>query len=432
MQKKYNLEMPTEYSRWHHLAAYDEAENLIGISDWIDPVHVHGLPFDSVYVEPMREHVRNKRKLPFSYVQLGPTNSCNLACEGCYSSNCRSGDTLEYEQVESVILKVAEQVKNYNSTTAMVSFHGPGEPLCNAKNRETVLESVKLCNKLGLANRITTNASFNDDNYIEQLIQIPSLKLIWVSMKAGTKDTYREYTGRDKFEQVQKNMQLIVKMKEKYNRNDLTLKCSTEISKYNVSETLEAAKFAKITGFDIFKPALHSVDFQKVYIENTEAVENLRESLKNIYDENFNSLYWEIPKKCSTNYYADKFPSKICYQVESRIYFGGKGMISPCINWLDNHTTDYDFGNINDLNYFENSDSLTEFNKNGESFKLEHCKKCSDPWVSYFHQWIKTILEKDINANIVKIFDSEISKNYPNLADQNVLNNYDPREKYYD
>ena len=254
------------------------------------------------------------------------------------------------------------------------------------------------------------------------------------SSKAGSEETYKKYTRTNKFNQVHKNMENISNLRKKYNRIDLTLKSSTEISKYSVSETYDAALFSKKADFDIFKPALHSKDFQKVYLENTEEITKLRQSLKEMHDDTFNTLFWEIPKRCSKNYYADKFPSNPCFQVETRLYFDGSRLISPCINWLDNKSSEYDFGNISKFDYSELSDLeyLHDFNKNEKSMKLKHCERCSDPWVSYFHNWIKKILEKDINADFRKIFDHEINEKFSALTSSNVLNDYDPREKYYD
>lgn len=425
-------ELPTEYCRWHHLAAYDKYGELIEISDWIDPVHGHGLPFLNVYVKPMKQFVLFNQKLPYSYVQVGPTNSCNLACEGCYSSACRNGATLEFEQIQEVIKKVKEQVDQCGSETAMISFHGPGEPLASKKNRDVVLRCIQLCNEYGLASRITTNASFDDNEFIKELIANPSLKLLWVSMKAGNRDAYLKYTGKDLFDKVHDNMRLISEWRKKYKRNDLVLKASTEISKFSIYSTFDAARYAKNIGFDVFKPALHSVDFKGVYENNKEEILNLRRDLKNIYDEKFNSLYWEIPKRYSDNYYADKFPSCFCFQVETRLYFDGHGEISPCISWLDEHTDEYDFGNIKNLVCFDQKEGISSFNRNNESTKLNHCSKCSDPWVNYFHQWIYKILQKEPDATIVKVFDDEISDKFPQLANENVLDGYDPRENYYD
>lgn len=426
------FEIPKNFSRWHHLAAYDENGELLGLSNWIDPVHGHGLPLEDVYVKPMKDFIINNQKLPYSYVQLGPTNSCNLACEGCYSAETRNGYTLNFDQVKSVIEKVYDQVKRANSYTAMVSFHGPGEPLSSPQNREIVLKAINLCNEYGLVNRITTNASFDDDEYIEELVKSPSLKLIWVSMKAGDGEKYLQYTGKDKFEQVCHNMKLFSECRRKFNRTDLVLKASTEISKYCIEETIDAAKIAKSVGFDVFKPALHSVDFHKAYMDKTEEVINLRNQLIDLFDGSFNSLYWEIPKKYSNNYHADKFPAEFCYQIETRIYFDGKGKMSPCIAWLDKNGSEYDFGNINDLSCFEQLEDVTDFNKNKESLKQKLCSKCSDPWVSYFHKWIHDILKKNMNAKIVKVFDDEIEEKYPQLCHENVLEGFDPRADYYD
>ncbi len=426
------FELPKEYSRWHHLAAYSNDGKLIDISDWVDPVHGHGLPLEDVYIKPMRNFIRYNRKLPYSYVQLGPTNACNLACRGCYSTESRSGSTLEFAQIKSVIEKAAEQVNQAGSCTAMVSFHGPGEPLSSAKKRGMVLEGIRLCNEYGLVNRITTNASFEDDAYLEELIQSPSLKLIWVSMKAGTKEAYAAYTGKDRFDQVHHNMELIAHYRKKYNRTDLVLKASTEITLFCAGETIEAAKFAKRIGFDVFKPALHSVDFHRVYKEKMDEILQLRKELKELYDDSFNSLYWEIPKRYSSHYHADKFPSEFCYAIESRIYFDGNGQISPCIAWLDTKTNEYNFGNISDLSCFDQTEGVTSFNEQKQSLQLKLCSGCSDPWVGYFHRWIHDTLKKDINAKIVKIFDSEIQEKYPQICDENVLNDYDSREKYYD
>lgn len=432
MFNNYDFELPEQFSRWHHLAAYDTKGDLLEISDWIDPVHAHGLPLDSVYVDPIRAFLKYNKKMPYSYIQLGPTNSCNLNCEGCYSSNCRDTNTLEFSQIENILKEIGANIDKEKKQTAMISFHGPGEPLCTKKTREIVLKSIHLCNKLGLVCRICTNATFNDENFLDELIKSPNLKLIWVSMKAGTKETYKRYTKTDKFDQSRENMKTMAALRKKYNRNDLTLKSSTEISKYSISETLDAALFSKDIGFNIFKPALHSVDFQNVYINETDKVVELRKSLMNLYDDNFNSLFWEIPKRCSKNYHSDKLPSKFCFQAETRLYADGKGRLYPCIHWLDNAFDEYDFGNIDDFRYSNNLNSISNFNLNGQSMKLKSCSICSDPWVNYFHQWIKDVLEKDINASFTKIFDNEINKKFPSLKNSNVLNGYDPREKCYD
>ncbi|WP_095176382.1 MULTISPECIES: radical SAM protein [Blautia] len=430
---EYGFETGKEYSRWHHLAAYNSDGVLIEFSPWIDPVHIHGMPLEDVYINPMRENIINKVVLPYSYVQVGPTNSCNLACKGCYSANNRSRDTLKYENIEKVIYGVYEDIRVKGVSTAMIAFHGPGDPLCNKETRTTVLKAIRLCSKLGLCTRITTNATFLDDEYWEQLIAEKSLKLIWVSMKAGTQESYLAYTGRDLFDASRHNMDIMVRERLKSKRHDLVLKSSTEISKYSIYETYYAAEYSKRIGFDIFKPALHSIDFNKVYTENTILVQQLRENLKNLYDDNFNSLYWEIPQKCSINYHADKFPAKYCYQAETRLYFDGKGKISPCIHWLDNPNDEYYLGDIClfDKKYKGFSDE-SDINKKNLSCKLKSCAGCSDPWVNYFHDWIRSILQIDIHANFVKVFDKDIKKNYSNLLSEDVLEGYDPRSKYYD
>lgn len=169
----------------------------------------------------MRQFVLHNQKLPYSYVQVGPTNACNLACEGCYSSANRNGGTLEFEQIREVIEKVKEKVDKCGTRTAMISFHGPGEPLSSKKNRDTVIKCIELCNKYKLACRITTNASFDDDEFIKELVSNSCLKLLWVSMKAGNREDYLNYTGKDLFDKVRNNMRLLSEWRKKYSRNIL-------------------------------------------------------------------------------------------------------------------------------------------------------------------------------------------------------------------
>lgn len=403
---EYRFEKPSEASRWHYLIAKDERGNEIATSPWFDPVHAHGLPLNQVYIEPMRKFIVNQQQLPISYIQMGPTNLCNLACEGCFSGSMRSNHTISWEIIENTINELSNKAQLEHTGTAMIAWHGPGDPCVSKTTRRTVAKGIELSSSLGIANRIVTNGTFYDPDFIDEIVRNPLLRMIWVSLKTGDSKSYYEHTRKDYRERALKTMEAIVAARAKYGReDDLLLKASTEISMIDPTGFITAAKQTQEIGFDLFKPALHYPGFGDAFKYHEDKIIEGREYLKTLLNKQFLPLYWEIPEKFDKNFKSDKFPNKLCFQAMTRMYFDGKGNASPCIHWLDNSEVGYSLGNLNDVGFAgiwegEDRQGLLE-----EAYTMNYCSRCQDPRPNLFHQWIYNILLENSSATFHKKFD---------------------------
>ncbi len=129
--------------------------------------------------------------LPY-YVQVEPTTRCNLKCPYCTRSTYNKED-LKADLDESFIDLVLK-----NKNLRILKIQGMGEPFAY-KNLEKIVKKAK--NK-GLVLETTTNGTTLLNNFKDRKLLLENFDIVNISIDAGTKETFEEYSTGANFEKV--------------------------------------------------------------------------------------------------------------------------------------------------------------------------------------------------------------------------------------
>ena len=407
------FETPREAGRWHYLCAFDQGGKMLAASPRVDPVHFQGLPIGSVFAEPMRQFVEAKRSLPLSYIQLGPTNRCNIECMDCLSSLVRVNATLDWDTVKSVMRDLPAVARLDETKTAVLGWSGPGEPAVTAATRRLILKTSRLSAEQGIVSRMITNGIFNDLGFIEGMVRDGNLGLLWVSMKTGDRELYHRHTGRNSFDQVLRNMEAIASAREKFGMQDcLVLKASVEISTLDPLGFVAAAKIAREMGFDVFKPALHVPTFAQAFQANEPAILEGRANLATMLSQDFLPLYWKIPEQDEPNSKEGRITPARCFHAMTRLFVDGEARAWPCFVWSDESQLGYPFGDLREVSLAEmwNQSQRVDFNRKNSPQASRHCQTCHIGGYSHFFEWFYEVFtDHPETAFFMRGFDVEVA-----------------------
>lgn len=139
------------------------------------------------------------------------TSACNLRCEMCPRT---SGNTLIGNMDFEVFKKIVDEAKQYGARN--FCLHLFGEPLLSPK----IMEMINYIKEGNPNNSIllTTNGTLLNKEKAEALVK-HQLDKINISFVSPDKKTYFEKTGVDKLEEVEKNIERLIDIKNKKNSN---------------------------------------------------------------------------------------------------------------------------------------------------------------------------------------------------------------------
>ncbi|HPB19050.1 MAG TPA: radical SAM/SPASM domain-containing protein, partial [Candidatus Cloacimonas sp.] len=167
-------------------------------------------------------------------LMLEPTNICNLHCPLCLTGN---GKLLRPKGMMSLPLfqKICREVQD---KIGMLILWNQGEPFLNPD----FYAMLEFAAKQKFYAMTSTNASLELDN--ERIVRSGLQKII-ISLDGITAETYNKYRINGNFELVLKNMQDLVRLKEKWQSSKPYIVWQFLIMKHNENEIEEVQKMAK-------------------------------------------------------------------------------------------------------------------------------------------------------------------------------------------
>lgn len=203
------------------------------------------------------------------------SNDCNHACAGCHSKYMHHSKHrfLDFDTVKDVVADIAEL------GVEGVEISGGGEPLLYPQ----IVQAIAFMRSHGLKVGMFSNGTLLDSEVSEFLVQ--NLLFLRVAFDAGTRETYKKIHGRDDFEKLCRNLEVLVELRAKNapqgksKRKEARYGSSAIGAKYLVStrnwqELRLAAEMAKDIGLDYLQyKALRASRFTP----EAEVLENARE-----------------------------------------------------------------------------------------------------------------------------------------------------------
>lgn len=296
--------------------------------EWISPYN----EFNSLKILYFKEHLKaivEGKFLPPITADTDPTNLCNFNCIWCNARGIRSANPKGLPTEH--LLKLADFYKEWGIKSTCVS--GGGEPMINPG----FAPFLRRLHKNGIKSGIISNGSLLDEENAKTLAECSS----WcgISVDAGTKKVFMRIKGlKDEkmFDRVIKNIENLVKTKEKLNSNvEVTYKYL--LHPWNAKDIYRAAKIAKSIGVNTFH--LRPVCWDNLYDQKhdesidfsgtAEIIENEIEKARELEDEHFR--FYAVRHK-----FGDKFERKInfkkCLATPLVATFGADGNVHLCFD----------------------------------------------------------------------------------------------------
>ena len=138
-------------------------------------------------------------------VTVDPINTCNLSCYWCNSAKILKE---RHNRIDTdVLLEVADGLARWQGSpdwpkgVEAVCIAGGGEPLLHSG----IARFIEACVGLGIEIGVVTNGTLLD-KYLEPLSMC---SWVGVSVDAGTSETFRKLKGKDAFDQVCENINIL-------------------------------------------------------------------------------------------------------------------------------------------------------------------------------------------------------------------------------
>ncbi len=318
---------------------------------------------------------------PF-YLQIEPTNMCNLSCPLCP----RGMELLNRKPMHMRYENFKDIVDNLKEYLLLLKLFDKGEPFLNPE----LPEMIQYASERGITTVTSTNAHFLlDDDYVSRILK-SGLSAIIVSIDSLKKDIYEKYRIGGNFNKVILGLKNLIKLKKDLKSNTL-INLRMLANKYNEIEIKDMIKFSRSVGVDIFSvknlnPSCGSSDFDEDFIPTNPKYRRYKYK-KNTFE------------RIQENSYCDK----IWYTCEIH----SNGDLVPC---CEDFNGELKFGNVYEkpLSEIWNSKTTLDlrkrlfFRKGSNSI----CKKC---YTNFKHSNLGSITEyydftiPEIQINLKKI-----------------------------
>lgn len=275
------------------------------------------------------------------YLEL--TDRCNLNCKMCYR---KSWAGMYGDMKDELLNKLADELKTYSGIKEIV-IGGIGEPTY-AKNFKRALELLKDYRLV-----LTTNGTLINEEIAEYLVKYVDAMTVSID---GASDKYKEIRGTN-LDNVEKNIKLLNKVKQKYNSSTPVIDVQFVLSKENKDEIFEVIDIARDLGANRFviSNILPQTEENKDSIlytryENKEIKEFFHEVI-------FYGLHkgiWVMLPNCEL-----KTMRNCSFIEDSCAYICSSGDVVPCYRFSHEYT-EYVFGREKKINKY----IFGDFNKN--------------------------------------------------------------------
>ena len=158
-----------------------------------------------VQLQPNQINQINSNLRPFPLtIEIDLTNHCNHRCSFCVWGEHISSD--KSSLIKENLIECIHGMKKLGAKA--ITFTGGGEPMIH----KNFYEILNISKKKGFDCGLITNGSVITEKNAELLLK--NLNWLRVSMSGGDKDSYFKVQGKDHFELVCKNLQIIAATKK--------------------------------------------------------------------------------------------------------------------------------------------------------------------------------------------------------------------------
>ncbi len=219
------------------------------------------------------------------------SNDCNHACAGCHSRYLHREEQrfLDFETVKEVVSDIAEL------GVEGVEISGGGEPLLYPK----IIPAIAFMRGRGLKVGMFSNGTLLDAETSEFLVQ--NLLFLRIAFDAGSRETYRKIHGRDDFQKLQENLEMLVSLRSKVSAGGggkgrrkgkakygmATLGAKYLVSNRNWSELKAAAEMAREAGLDYLQYKVLRASRFTPEGETLEKAREVADEARELSDESF-------------------------------------------------------------------------------------------------------------------------------------------------
>jgi 3-dehydroquinate synthetase/MoaA/NifB/PqqE/SkfB family radical SAM enzyme/nucleoside-diphosphate-sugar epimerase/radical SAM superfamily enzyme YgiQ (UPF0313 family)/predicted NBD/HSP70 family sugar kinase/adenine/guanine phosphoribosyltransferase-like PRPP-binding protein len=273
---------------------------------------------------------------PVHFIEIHPTNRCNLDCDNCIAGNREKASSLPYEDID--------HVGAMNPSEVLII--GGGEPTLYRDGVRTFNDFVLRLRELRPQAKLYlgTNGVFIPSGKWQEAISWVS-----ISLHGSSRETFKKRTGKDKFEVVWNNIfneYLLngpikdIRISFVYTKDNfheifpLVEKIWQEWRR--VKPELDARKIEKKLSFVLQAEAEDKGPHEPF------AILDLTDDMKRYWENELNRIesanpeLWDFIKEHANHLLSKPFqkqiakPAEICWVVSNYLLVGANGMISPC------------------------------------------------------------------------------------------------------
>lgn len=170
-----------------------------------------------LYKYPYRLYLRRKFLTKYSMdlpksLTIELTNRCNLKCIMC--PHPKMVDLKVKDMDFELFKKIVDEINQFGDKNSCFNPVGLGEPLMYAQLHEALEYIKKKCP--GAPINLNTNATLLNEEKAKMLCKLlGGGDRVLISLNTGSSDTYEWLTGKDKFDQVVKNITDFLMIREK-------------------------------------------------------------------------------------------------------------------------------------------------------------------------------------------------------------------------
>lgn len=241
------------------------------------------------------------------YLEL--TNHCNAQCAMC-PTNREAGSVRKGYMSHDTFVRYIDAFSSY---ALRLSLHNWGEPLLHPE----VCELVAYAIRAGLYVKFSTNLTCLTDALAKGLVR-SGLHALTVSIHAASCETYRKYTGVDRFETAVGNIERLLSCRKALNSTLPRVTWFYVVHRYNEGELGAARALAKCLGVDsFFALPMRTMMHHEVLLSTQEKLTRYGE--------------W-VPESAKYNRYQDAGPvrRRKCSWPWERLVVDWDGSIYPC------------------------------------------------------------------------------------------------------
>ena len=289
------------------------------------------------------------------FIQLEPTNICNLSCLTCSRTEFDCFGHMKLDEFRTVLDKLPQ--------LQAIKMQGMGEPLLNPDFPDMLCEAKKRNVRTYTATNATVFKRIDIDKFVEYIDRVE------ISIDSPDPEVFEELRNGAVFEQVVENVRLLT---EKSKDTGKQISVNYVYQKDNISEVNKMLDLCECMGIEI----MNMNPVQDWIVGETEMKKKISrhrsEVNKDLWIDKANSKGIELRFQKNFDNWND------CYWYERTFYLTWNGFITPCC--LRPNPKDINFGNIfeEDLKNLWNSDKWSSFRNNLASNKPNReCIGCS-------------------------------------------------------